>query len=292
MEGKFLKIWSWTKRREKPRSGMSSATRLVIRYKLLSTFLTVSTAAAFQSAPQSEQAPALQAQQAMVHAIEEGRLVWPVGNSAWDHYQRYVLRPLSDNQRHEADDRMVIALGSAGDQILFTYRRGNEVIPLGAAKYEEGARLFGYASEIDPLDLQLQAKAKFMEGQLLIEKHEHSEGIQALRQSIVLDPNAAYAYNALGIVYLQQKRWKEAVANFRAATERAEMWVYPRFNLFRAYTRLNRLQEAERELRTGIEIGDALGTEYSYLHYNLAVLYLYQGRFQEADVEFRHAERT
>lgn len=299
MSGKFFKVWGWSRtERQKPRAGMSRTTRLVIRYKLLSTFLFVSTGVAFQGAPPPAQNPMREAREVrvarevMVQAIEEGRLISPAGASAWDLYQRYVRLPLSFSERQEADDRIVIALGTAGDRILDSYRRGDPVVPLGAAAYEEGARLFGYASEIAPLDLELQAKAKFMEGQMLIEGGEVRQGIQALRQSVALDPGAAYSYNAIGIAYLRQKRWSDAIENFQAAADRAEKWVYPRFNLFRAYCGLSRFRDAERELRAGIALEDELGIEYSYLHYNLGMLYLYQGRVPEAELEFQRAQRS
>jgi len=50
-----------------------------------------------------------------------------------------------------------------------------------------------------------------------------------LREAVSLDPEAAYSYNALGIAYMEQQRWNEAIENFRAASARAEKWVYPDF---------------------------------------------------------------
>ncbi|HWP85299.1 MAG TPA: tetratricopeptide repeat protein [Terriglobia bacterium] len=243
-------------------------------------------AAAAQGAAPTEQE---QVRQAMEQAIAEGRLVSPGGNSAWDLYQRYLQFPMDEDQRLEADDQMVIALASAGDRVLWAYRRGDQVIPLDAARYEEGARLFSYASEIAPDDIALQAKAKFMEGRALVENRQFDQGIQVLRQAIALDPNAAYSYNALGIAYMEQQRWNEAIENFRAAAARAEKWVYPRFNLSRVYASQNRFSEAEAELQAGIAIENELGLKYSYLHYNLGVIYLYQGRLREAEEEFRRA---
>ena len=90
MRGKFLKVWGWTSTfgRQKSRSGMSATTRLIIRYKLVSTFLFVTTAAASQGAPQTAQKtaqnPIREARVTMVQDIEEGRQVSPTGDSAWD----------------------------------------------------------------------------------------------------------------------------------------------------------------------------------------------------------------
>jgi tetratricopeptide (TPR) repeat protein len=183
----------------------------------------------------------------------------------------------------------VIALASAGDRVLSAYRRGDQVIPLDAVAYQEGAELFGYASEISPDDAALQSKARFMAGRAAVENRQFDTGIVLLQEAVELDPAAAYAYNGLGIAYMEQERWNEAIEHFRAASARAEMWVYPRYNLSRVYARLNRFDEAEKELRAGIDIENELGLNYSYLHYNLGVLYLYQGRIPQAEEQFRQA---
>jgi tetratricopeptide (TPR) repeat protein len=243
-------------------------------------------AAALQGAVPSEEEVV---RNSLEQAIQDGRLLSPAGNNAWDLYQRYLTYPLGEDERVEADDQMVIALASAGDRVLSSYRRGDQVIPLDANAYREGAQLFGYAAEISPDDLALQSKAKFMAGRAAVENRQFDEGIQLLRQAVSLDPDAAYAYNGLGIAYMEQQRWNEAIENFRAASARAEMWIYPRYNLSRVYASLSRFDEAERELRAGIAIENELGLNYPYLHYNLGVLYLYRGRLREAGEQFRRA---
>jgi tetratricopeptide (TPR) repeat protein len=222
-------------------------------------------------------------------AIQEGRLLSPAVDNAWDIYQRYLNYPLTEDARTEAEDQMVIALASAGDRVLWAYRRGDQVIPLNADTYRQGAQLFTYAAEISRDDLALQSKAKFMAGRAAVENRQFDQGIALLREALSLDPGAAYAYNGLGIAYMEQQRWNEAIENFRAASARAEKWVYPRYNLSRVYASLNRYGEAENELRAGIAIEDELGLKYSYLHYNLGVLYLYQGRIPQAEEQFRRA---
>ena len=243
-------------------------------------------AAALQGAVPTEADVVLSA---LERAIEDGRLLSPTGDNAWDIYQRYLTYALDEDERIEAEDQMVIALASAGDRVLSAYRRGDQVIPLDANSYQEGAQLFGYASEISPDDLALQSKAKFMAGRAAVENRQFDAGIESLREAVSLDPAAAYAYNGLGIAYMEQQRWNEAIENFRAASARAEMWVYPRYNLSRVYASLNRFDEADQELRAGIAIENELGLNYSYLHYNLGVLYLYQGRIPQAEEQFRRA---
>jgi tetratricopeptide (TPR) repeat protein len=226
---------------------------------------------------------------ALERAIDEGRLLSPPESNAWDLYQRYLQYAVPEDDRSDAEDNLLIALASAGDKVLSAYRRGDQVIRLDAAAYQQGADLFTRATEISRDDLALQSKAKFMAGRALVENRQFDQGIALLREAVSLDPAAAYSYNALGIAYMEQQRWNEAIENFRAASARAEKWVYPHYNLARVFVSQNRFADAEQEFRAGIAIESELGLKYAYLHYNLGVLYLFQGRMQPAEQEFRRA---
>jgi tetratricopeptide (TPR) repeat protein len=226
---------------------------------------------------------------ALERAIDDGRLLAPAGNNAWDYYQRYLQYAVPEDDRSDAEDNLLIALASAGDKVLSAYRRGDQVVRLDAAAYQQGAELFERATEISRDDLALQSKARFMAGRALVENRQFDQGIALLREAVSLDPQAAYSYNALGIAYMEQQRWNEAIENFRAASARAEKWVYPHYNLARVFVSQNRFADAEQEFRAGIAIESELGLKYSYLHYNLGVLYLFQGRMQPAEQEFRRA---
>jgi tetratricopeptide (TPR) repeat protein len=214
------------------------------------------------------------ARAAFQQALREGRLLGPAGNGAWELYQLYTQLPVPQSEAEAAKDDLVIALVSAGERVLWAYRRGDQVIRLEAAQLEEGAQLLAHASQLESQDQTLQSKAKFLAGIARLENRRYSEGISLLEEAVRLDPDAALSYNALGTAYIQQRRWNEAIANFKAASERAEKWVYPHYNLARLYIGLRHYGEAEQEIKKCIEIESELGLEYSYLHYNLAALQL------------------
>ena len=224
---------------------------------------------------------------ALQQALREGRLLAPSEDNAWDLYQRYTQLSVSESEKEDVQDDLFIALATAGDRVLSTYRRGDQVIRLDAAKYNEGAQLYDRALELDPEDFTLPPKAKFMAGRALVESGRYSEGISQLREAIQLDPEAAHSYNALGIAHMKLGQWDDALANFRAASERAEKWVYPHYNTALVHIARQGYRDAEREFHKGIELGTELGLKYSYLHYNLGILYLDQGRYKEAEQQFR-----
>ena len=222
-------------------------------------------------------------------ALREGRLLPPAQNNAWDLYQNYSRLSVTQSQKEALQDDLYIALADAGEKILASYRRGDQVKPLEAARYQQGAELFSRARQLDPDDPAIQAKARFMSGRALVASGRYPEALSVLKEAIGLDPDAAYSYNALGIAQMEQGQWQAAIDHFRAASQRAEKWVYPHANLARVYAAQQRYREAEQELKKGIQLGTELGLKYSYLHYNLGQLYFEQKRFGEAEEEFRRA---
>ena len=226
---------------------------------------------------------------ALQQALREGRLLAPAEDNAWDLYRQFAQLSVPESEKEYLQDDLFIALATAGDRVLSAYRRGDQVIRLDAAKYNEGAQLYGRALELDPEDFTLPPKAKFMAGRALVEGGRYSEGISLLRAAIKLDPEAAHSYNALGIAHMKLGQWNDALANFRAASERAEKWVYPHYNTALVHIARQRYRDAEQEFHKGIELGTELGLKYSYLHYNLGILYLNQGRYKDAEEQFRRA---
>ena len=226
---------------------------------------------------------------AMRDAIEAGTLLDPAPGNAWDLYQQFVRLPISQNDKDDATDDMVIALSGFAEKVLSAYRRGEQVIRLGADRYVEGARAFTYASQLDPDDVQLKAKATFLDGRALAAGKRCAEAIRVLEEAISYDPRASFGYNGLGICYLEQKLWNEALEKFQAASERAPNWIYPRANIALVYLQRGRYRDAEKELLDAIERANAIKRPYAYLHVNLGTLYLLQKKLTDAEKQFATA---
>ncbi len=217
-------------------------------------------------------------------AVKEGRLLAPTGQSAWDLYQRLLQAPVPQPEKEDARDSLAIALEDEGQKILVAYLRG-DATPLSAAEYHRGADLFSKASDLTPDFPKLKARARFCDGRALVSEGKYMDAESALKESIAIDPDGAYSYNALGLAYLSLRRYNEAIQYFQSAEERAPKWAYPHYNRALAYTDMGRLQDAEREYKDAIE----RGPNYSYLHNNLGGLYLRMNRQSDAEKEFRRA---
>lgn len=218
-------------------------------------------------------------------AIKEGRLLTPAGQSAWDLYQQLAKSATPAAEQEDARDSLAIALEDKGQEVLLAYLKG-DARPLSADQYAFGAQLFDRASELSPEFPKLKAKARFCQGRALVMRNQFGPAEAALRESITLDADGAYSYNALGIAYLNQRRYREAISNFQGAIERAPKWAYPNYNLAIAYQSMGDVANAEKAFKAALE----RGPNYAYLHLNLGSMYMnMKDRQGDAEKELRRA---
>ena len=220
-------------------------------------------------------------------ALREGNLLTPTGRSAWDLYQQLAQSTVPATEREDARDSLAIALENKGQEVLLAYLKG-DARPLSADQYAFGEQLFERASELSPEFPKLKAKARFCRGRALVARNQLGPAEAALKESISLDNEGAYSYNALGIAYLNQRRYQDAISNFQGAVSRAPKWAYPNYNMALVYTQMGNFPEAEKAYKAALE----RGPNYAYLHHNLGSLYyMMQNRRTDAEKELREAIR-
>jgi tetratricopeptide (TPR) repeat protein len=170
-----------------------------------------------------------------------------------------------------------VALEDQGEAILLRYLEGDEV-PQKRPAFADCARIFSEALGLQPGSPYLQARQDFCEGRVQIFDKSYSNAIHNLVDSIRFDPTAAYAYNALGIAYLEQGNYRDAMLAFEDAIQRAPRWAYPRHNLALAYAEDGNFDQAIRTYQVAMD----LAPNYFYLPYGLGVVYERMNRFEEA----------
>jgi tetratricopeptide (TPR) repeat protein len=137
-----------------------------------------------------------------------------------------------------------------------------------------GGKYFQAALDLAPDSVFDEARMIFCQGRALIFDHAYGDARVLLERSIRLDPTHSYAYNALGISYLEQiatnrSTFDDAIRAFHDAIRFAPYWAYPMHNLALAYEQAGDYAAAERTYLEAIPVG----RQYSYLYYNLAMLY-------------------
>ena len=170
-------------------------------------------------------------------------------------------------------NRLQVALENRGQETILRYLEGNQ-IPQTKDDFVTGGKYFQAALDLAPDSVFDEARMIFCQGRALIFDHDYAGARVLLERSIRLDPTHSYAYNALGISYLEQiasnrSTFDEAIRAFHDASRYAPYWAYPMHNLALAYEQAGDYAGAERTYLAAIP----LGRQYSYLYYNLAMLY-------------------
>jgi tetratricopeptide (TPR) repeat protein len=188
-----------------------------------------------------------------------------------------------------------VGLQDRGQAILVRYMRGEQTAMV-KQDFELCATYFGAALAIAPLSVFDESRALFCQGRAALfdaTPQAYRQAIRLLGRSILLDPEHAYAYNALGIAYLEQVRndvsnYDRAVAAFQDAIRFAPRWVYPLHNLALAYSERGDFLAARQTYLRAME----LARYYSYLPYNLGLLNQNVNRLDDAEKYYRIAIET
>jgi Tfp pilus assembly protein PilF len=105
------------------------------------------------------------------------------------------------------------------------------------------------------------------------EAKELTRALTLLEQAIKLDPTATAAYNSLGNVYYQQRRYQQALTMYQKALAIDPDYVKARTNLGSTYMQLAMDTRAIDELQKVLQTDSS----YSLAYYNLACVYARSG---------------
>jgi YD repeat-containing protein len=149
------------------------------------------------------------------------------------------------------------------------------------------------------------AKSLYQKGVASLGSRRYGEAVQALKESIQLDPNDAIAYAKLGLAYSGLGQYKEAIPVFKMAVhirpEAIDAEVY--YQLGQAYRSLGKHSDALSAFKQGMYVKRAESTDpdtnskrtsptsptFLDFHYRLAAEYYALKRFREAIDEFNQA---
>jgi len=176
-----------------------------------------------------------------------------------------------------------------GQQVLLRYLQG-EQSPPSREDFERCAAAFGRVMSEAPDAAFTESRMLFCSGRALIFRKRFAEAQVLLERSIRIDPGRGYAYNALGIAYLEQvisdaANIERARHAFEDAASRAPYWAYPLHNLALTEEQAGRYQEAIANYRRAQQ----LAPYASYPSYNLGLLLQRLNRYAEAKQELEAA---
>jgi len=230
---------------------------------------------------------------AFSNAIREGRLLPQDANSAFQILAALRNDPNQDPAGiREKEQRLEVALEDRGQSVMSRYLEGDE-IPQTKADFERCQRLFEAAQQLRAQADFDHSRALFCQGRALIFDGQYDAAQRLLDDSIKMDPQRAYAYNALGIVQMELiartgQGFDAAAAAFRSAMRYAPYWAYPVHNLALLNSERGDYDNAIRLYQYAMSIAP----RYSYLPYNLGLLYERLGDFENASIWFENARRV
>jgi tetratricopeptide (TPR) repeat protein len=216
-------------------------------------------------------------------AIDGGRLLPNQPDNALN-----ALKPLqtelSPGRYQEVQNQLRIALENRAQEVLLRYLAGDQS-PQTRQDFALGSRYMETARTLTRESLFLEGRQDFFAGRALLFDKQFPDATALLEQSVRIDPAAAYAYNALGIAYLEQGQFDKAIPAFRDAVRRAQHWSYPLHNLALAYVETGDYPSAIRSYQQAIR----LAPQFSYLPYNLGLVYQRMNRKKDAEAAYRRA---
>jgi tetratricopeptide (TPR) repeat protein len=216
-------------------------------------------------------------------AIDAGRLLPGQPDNAFDALRK--IQPEVSAARYiEISNQLRIALENRAQDVLLRYLGGDQN-PQSRQDFDQGAKYMEAARTLTRESLFLEGREDFFAGRALLFDKKFPEAANRIEQSVRIDPNAAYAYNALGIAYLEQGQFDKAIPAFRDASRRAPRWSYPLHNLALAHIETGDSQAAIRLYQQAIR----LTPQYSYLPYNLGLVYQRLNRRKDAEASYRKA---
>ena len=234
--------------------------------------------------------PARERQDAFDAAIAHGLLLPEEPGSAANQLAAFRNDPAQSPQAIQDRERHLrIALEDRGQEVMYRYLEGEEE-PQNKADFDRCARDFEEALKLSPGADFNRGRALFCRGRAQIFAGQYDDAQRLLDASIGIDSRRAYAYNALGIAYLERiarngQGFDEAERAFRAAMRFAPYWAYPVHTLA--------LLSSERGDYDGAialyQYAMSIAPRYSYLPYNLGLLYERLGDLESAQRWFEKA---
>lgn len=235
-------------------------------------------------------------------ALKENRLLTPEPGSAWSLFgllkDRPVMAPFQGLMRRN----LAAALQDDAQQAVNDYLRADPAELRKRWSFSERYQQFpefldkaaDLLGESHPLYKNLKARAHYFRGLNYRLSGERSKtpalfklAVSEQQECLLQDPDAAYAYNELGLLSRRLGNYKESVTYFDKAISNSPGWVLPWANLCGSYLELDDHAAAEIAGRQAIR----LDSNFVLAQYNLGNTYIRISQFSKAKTHLQAAIR-
>ncbi|MDX6529199.1 MAG: hypothetical protein QOH41_1489 [Blastocatellia bacterium] len=168
-------------------------------------------------------------------AITKGNFFPPPAQNARDLYAQLKTAGANEDTLRRYRERLVPLLISSPNQVL------NALPSIGSDEptidqWQAAARNLIWATELQPGDLKLSAKASYCEGRAaFIQDNKADAAIQSWNRAATLDKSWALPVNGIGLVYQSRKDYPTSKSYFLRAMNLDPGWAHPYENLGNNY---------------------------------------------------------
>ncbi len=213
-------------------------------------------------------------------AIQAQHILPTDPGSAWNYVDR-LRAELNPGMMLLQENVLRVALEDHAQQVLLRYLAGGST-PQVKTDFANGAQYMEAAARLTPESLYLQARDSFFSGRSLLFDKQYTQATDLLEQSVRTDPGEAYAYNALGIAYLEQAKYQQAIPAFHDAAHRAPNWSYPLLGLALAYQESGNNSSAVGTFRAAMKQFPQAG----FFAHDLGLLYQKMNQRKDAEAAY------
>jgi tetratricopeptide (TPR) repeat protein len=193
------------------------------------------------------------AQSQFTRAIAEGKLVSPAGTSAYDIYQQ-LKRDGKTPEELAPFTKPLLPQLTAKPQQLFADIAEPGKRDGSIADWEEAQRMLAWASEIQPNDKGLLAKASYAAGRVAYLRGEKDKALDWWKKAYDQDKSWFLPANGLGIIYNERKNYVAARTVLQEAIKREPDSPLPYNNLGTAWLLAKDDVQAEENYNKAIEL--------------------------------------
>jgi tetratricopeptide (TPR) repeat protein len=227
-------------------------------------------------------------------AIVNRQLLSPSGESAYDYYHQLKREGASRSTLSKFDDRLLPLLTSSPQEMIASVAKpdGRDAT---LAEWEEASKLLEWATEINPNDNSLAARADYCKGRVAYLNKRMDEALNLWKSAAERNRSWGLPLSDSGYIYLKTyKKFPAAVDLFREAISREKDWAVPYIYAGDSYY----LQQFYRDAQPFYEEAARLAPQWARPHAalgNLAKLrgnqYWSQSNYDLAREEYQTAER-
>lgn len=233
-------------------------------------------------------------------ALKAKKLLYPKDSSAYSYFQKLKTKPDAAKQLDDLRNDLAAALQDEAQQAInaylaaspeelhrrWSYDSSFQLYPEYLAKAAEllGPTHFSYTD--------LKAKQLYFEGlniRLKAEQENNDDAFNNAEQrqelALTLSPNAAYAFNELGLLSRRKKDYERGLGYFEKAIELSPTWVLAQTNTCTAYLDVDKWDSAIDHCRLAINSDSSFALAW----HNLGVAYYGKNDLKQATDCFQKA---